>query len=261
MILPPKNYTWLETEDGSLSLFSEAFGEGCHSTSGAKLETITHYIRGCEVLQKAQQPTLSILEVGWGLGLGYQTTIEELNQNNLSPYLHFVSMEIDPELILWSKKELSFETNGYPHFSEIEKKTIGDLEYFEAVTEKGKLTILCGDARKTVPLFHQAFPDFQAHALYQDAFSPKKNPTLWTVEWFKELKNLSHAEVRMSTYSSSNSIRKSMLEAGWTLNPGERFGKKRTSTRASLQGETNAEILNSLALSPIPSLKDEAFYV
>jgi tRNA U34 5-methylaminomethyl-2-thiouridine-forming methyltransferase MnmC len=261
MILPPKNYSWLETEDGSLSLFSEAFGEGCHSTSGAKLETITHYIRGCDVLTKAHSPALSILEVGWGLGLGYQTTIEELIKHKLNPKLHFVSMEIDPELILWSKSKLEFESFQYPTFSMLEKKSIGELEYYEAESERGKLTILSGDARMTVPLFHQAFPEFKAQALYQDAFSPKKNPTLWTVEWFETLKSLSAADVKMSTYSSSNSIRKSMLEAGWKLNAGERFGKKRTSTRASLQGESDQEILKSLSLSPILSLKDEALHV
>ncbi|MFZ4714694.1 MAG: tRNA (5-methylaminomethyl-2-thiouridine)(34)-methyltransferase MnmD [Bacteriovoracaceae bacterium] len=261
MINPPKNYDWLATEDGSYSLFSKAFEEGCHSTSGAKLETITHYIKGCDVLEKAKAETLSILEVGWGLGLGYQTTIEELKKHQLTPNLHFLSLEIDPELIHWVRDQLSFETAGYPAFSQLQKIELNDLTYYEAKSELGTLTILCGDARVTLPRFQKLFPEFKAQVIYQDAFSPKKNPTLWTVEWFLDLKNISSPDVRLSTYSASNSIRKSMIEAGWNLFKGERFGKKKTSTRAKLVGTTDSDILELLARSPITSLRDGVEHV
>ena len=70
MKLPSSDYRFVETEDGTKTLFSERFGEACHSTTGAKSETLLHYIHGCEITEKAKQNSLSILEVGFGLGVG-----------------------------------------------------------------------------------------------------------------------------------------------------------------------------------------------
>src|SRR5690606_27427663 len=104
------------------------------------------------------------------------------------------------------------------------------------------LKILIGDARITLPHYIKKH-SLKVHAIYQDAFSPKRNPDLWTVEWFTLLKEISHQDVIMSTYSSSSAIRKSMAEAGFTLYPGEKFGPKRSSTRARLKGEMDPETL------------------
>ena len=94
-------------------------------------------------------------------------------------------------------------------------------------------------------------------AIYQDAFSVKKNPTLWTQEWFELIRKSSAPDALMSTYASGESIRKAMIEAGWKLSNGPGFGKKRSSTRASLQGETDPEILQQLKFSPIPGIRDD----
>jgi hypothetical protein len=61
----------------------------------------------------------------------------------------------------------------------------------------------------------------------------------------------------MSTYSSSSSIRKSMLKANWKLYKGEKFGPKRSSTRAKVTGETDADILTHLENSPVHAITDE----
>jgi tRNA U34 5-methylaminomethyl-2-thiouridine-forming methyltransferase MnmC len=97
---------------------------------------------------------------------------------------------------------------------------------------------------------------YRFHAIYQDAFSPKKNPTLWTKEWFSFLRSISTEDVILSTYSASTSIRKSLHEAGWKIQQGEKFGRKRTSTRATLNGETSAEILLQLERSSVDALTD-----
>ena len=238
----PPGHTWVSTDDGSKTLFSEAFQEACHSTSGARAETVLHYLGGCKIKQKAQtQNSLTILEVGFGLGIGFELTREYLLEDECQ--LNFVSVEIDQKLVEWYQQnhpELPWKWNN---------------NVLEAITSTFHLIILVGDARKTLPAFCEA-QNFKWDAIYQDAFSPKRNPVLWTKEWFELLKKYSSSEVILSTYSSSVSIRKSLYETGWILHSGEKFGKKRTSTRATLRGMSDPEILKSLELSPTQSLTD-----
>jgi tRNA U34 5-methylaminomethyl-2-thiouridine-forming methyltransferase MnmC len=75
-ISPPEGHRFVETEDGSWTLFSEAFQEACHSTTGARAETLLHYIQGCRILEKAKiHSPLVVLEIGFGLGIGLLTTL------------------------------------------------------------------------------------------------------------------------------------------------------------------------------------------
>ena len=244
--LPP-NHQWIETADGSLTLFSEAFQEACHSTSGARNETLLHYIQGCQIEEKIlNQNQLSILEVGFGLGIGFLTTFDVL-KTSLKPW-SFISLEIDQQLLEWFR----LENLTHPFLKDLKWRN-NILEYKNEMID---LKILCGDARKTLPIFVET-TNVKWDAVYQDAFSPKKNPILWTQEWFQFLKLHSNPEVLLSTYSASSSIRKSLLQAGWVLHKGEKFGHKRTSTRASLTGASDPDILLNLERSPIPALRDD----
>jgi tRNA U34 5-methylaminomethyl-2-thiouridine-forming methyltransferase MnmC len=230
----PAGYEEIITEDGSSTLFSTQFGEACHSTSGARAETLLHYIEGCHIREKAQRESLTILEVGFGLGLGLLTTYEETK--DLPAKIFFLSLEIDPELVNWFHETYK----DHPLFHD----------------PKFSFHVIVGDARKALPEYLSHHP-VKWNAIYQDAFSPKRNPVLWTREWFTLLREHSTPDVLLSSYSASSSIRKSLVEAGWKLYPGEKFGPKRTSTRARLTGETDSAITESLARSPAKALTDK----
>jgi tRNA U34 5-methylaminomethyl-2-thiouridine-forming methyltransferase MnmC len=234
-------HEWVTTEDGSLTLYSKQFGEACHSTSGAKSETILHYVKGCKVLERVSEiDQFMILEVGFGTGLGFELTKETLKETKTS--WHFLSLELDQDLILWWLKDKQYQLiDGY---------------IFEVYEKNFTLTILSGDARISLPKYLKKHPTF-FHAIYQDAFSPKKNPTLWTREWFRLLKEHSSKDVILSTYSSSSSIRKALVEEGWILSKGDKFGPKRSSTRARLLGRSDEDILLHLERSPVKALSDD----
>lgn len=239
--LPP-NHSWVETEDGSKTLYSERFQEACHSTTGAKSETILHYIEGCKILEKSQvHSPLTILEVGFGLGIGFLTTLEKYPSDKK---FHFISLEIDRELLDWFRvnhKHLNLTWEG---------------NLLQGKSGNFELTIIQGDARIELPKF-LSNNEVKFHAIYQDAFSPKRNPVLWTKEWFTLLKDHSAQDVTLSTYSASSSIRKSLIETGWKLFKGAKFGPKRTSTRAELLGASDPDILLQLERSPVAALTDE----
>jgi len=241
----PPHHQLLATQDGSLTLYNEKFQEGCHSTHGAKSETIFHYIEGCKIIDRlnAYDSPFSILEVGFGLGVGFETTLEKIPQDS---FIRFISLEFDLELLQWYQDKSSLPL--------VWTKTLG-VNALVAKTDRFELIILAGDARETIKVISPG----SIHAIYQDAFSPKKNPLLWTVEWFNDLRKISHPDVYLSTYSSSLSIQKSLIEAGFKLNKGEAFGKKRSSTRARLVGETDSDIIVRLQRSPTPSLRDKDF--
>jgi tRNA U34 5-methylaminomethyl-2-thiouridine-forming methyltransferase MnmC len=237
----PPGHRWIETEDGSMTLFSDQFQESCHSTAGAMSETELHYIKGCRVAQRApQHETFVILEVGFGLGLGLAATQECMKDIDCN--WHFISLELDRDLVEWWRGQNS-------------EAIWVEENVLELRAHRYTLTILVGDARELLPAWATG-RSVRWHAIYQDAFSPRRNPTLWTTEWFSFLRNYSTPDVILSTYSSSSSIRKSLHEAGWLLKKGEKFGPKRSSTRATLQGETDEEILIHMARSPMPALSD-----
>ncbi|TNF26298.1 MAG: hypothetical protein EP319_14225 [Deltaproteobacteria bacterium] len=249
-------YQILETEDGSKTLHSEAFNEACHSLSGAVEETLYNYVEGCEILEKLIKNDLTCLEVGFGLGTGYKTTVEYLAQIKPTNKLTFISTELDAKLVEYATIENKIEKDlPYPDFSSMELRR-EPVEHYIAEKESHKLIILIGDARQTVLKAYESNLVAGVGAIYQDPFSPKKNPALWTVEWFELLAKVSSEDVTLSTYSSSNSIRKSLIQAGWKVFNRIGFGTKRTATKARLIGESDEEVLLQLGRSPVKALED-----
>jgi tRNA U34 5-methylaminomethyl-2-thiouridine-forming methyltransferase MnmC len=238
-----KSYEFKLTEDGSKTLHSPLFGEDCHSSYGARTETLIYYIQGCQIQQKINDhQEINILEVGFGFGLGLRTTYEETL--NIKGKVQYVTLEMDLDLLKFVKGKKLFEDFEW---IETTKEIILKKDHFSA-------KIIKGDARITLPKVE----NLKFHAIYQDAFSPKKNPKLWTVEWFRLLKKLSYEDCILSTYSASSSIRKSLIEAGWIVKNGLKFSGKRSSTIAVLQGEQDQEILDHLNRSPVPLIWDNS---
>lgn len=239
-----KNYSKITTEDGSSTFFSEVYAEACHSTSGAKTETQTHYIKGCEVDKRAaSSKQLNIFEVGFGVGIGFTESMNICKEHNC--FLNFISTEIDPQLTEAVLIELGFKFQK-------------NNDYFISKGEGYKLIILNGNARESIKNISNIFSE-KFNAIYQDAFSPKRNSILWTTQWFTDLKTIAASDCIMSTYSSSSSVRKSMMAAGWFLYHGVKFGPKRSSTRARLTGETELDIIERMKCSPAIELTDDNY--
>lgn len=249
------HYQLQMTADGSYSLFSENFQEATHAKEGAQAETDLYYIQGTQLLAKAQVhakkgTTLSVLEVGFGTGLGYERTIHYLST---IPELHlsYVALEMDLAMVLKMKEwrgRFNQSEGPYPQIQDL----VFDGKNLRAETKYGTLQIVMGDARQTLQSLSGPF-----EVIYQDAFSPLKNPHLWTHQWFADLKKRSHSSVRLSTFSGASRMRKSLLYAGWFVQEGATFGPKRTSTVAFLEGESSPSLLAKLERSAVPMLCDE----
>lgn len=237
------NYKILQTEDNTQTVYSEFFEEACHNISGAWEETLHNYIAGCELSDIIQKNSLHVLDVGFGIGIGLKAMMDFLTKHPETKNHTYTSIELDEELVYWALKhtlpEIKLELSP---------------GYFKGQWENLSITIYIGDGRKTLVENRQLLPAF--NAIFQDPFSPKKNPALWSVEWFTFLKEVSDPMVNMATYSSSISIRKSMVKAGWTVLNALGFRNKRTMTKARLYGTTENSILDRLNKSPILEIVD-----
>ena len=239
-------YKIIETEDKTKTLWSEYFDEACHNLSGAYEETVYNYIQGCHIPEQISQNSCAhVLDVGFGVGIGLKALMDEIKRADKNISASYTSIELDEDLFLWSMKET------FPEMSYSKKDN-----YYSVHHPLLKITIFIGDGRLTLPkAYHEGLlPKFTA--IFQDAFSPKKNPALWTLEWFNDLKMMSHNEVYMSTYSASVSIRKTMIAAGWSIQNQKGFGQKKTMTLARLIGETDPALSAELSRSSTLVLTD-----
>lgn len=221
------DYEIINTDDGTVTVHSAYFNENCHSTAGAYEETIYNYIEGCEVENFLKNnETVNILEIGFGVAVGAECLLDKF-LGKTEAQVNFVSTEIDQDFAKWALEQSSFAkkySSKFESFSLSEERISFHISNFHFV-------ILLGDARKTLP----NLKDYKFHCIFQDAFSPKKNPTLWTVEWFKLMNDLSTPNVILSTYSSHMSIRAALFLAGFLVETRKGFGLKRTCTRATRQ--------------------------
>jgi tRNA U34 5-methylaminomethyl-2-thiouridine-forming methyltransferase MnmC len=239
-ISPPNNHEWLATKDGSWTIYSKQFNEGAHSTHGAIAETKLRYIEGCQLYnpKRYHDPfgNYKIFEVGLGLGIGALESFVLWYDKFQHLQVEFISCEIDEELILWCKKNLQqifakqYPSSALELVSSLELHVDG-LYYQSQFQNKFKLKVFRGDILNHQNYITQNYQE-SIDSIFQDAYSPKKNPTLWSLEWFSFLKKLTHKNSILSTYSSSSSVRTNLESAGFYLTNGPGFGKKKSSTIA-----------------------------
>ena len=246
-------YRPAQTRAGDWTLHSEFFDEHCHSLEGSVQETETVYIQGTELKSQAEYARrehrpLFILEVGFGAGVGasrawnFAQTIPEQE-------VQFYSLELDAELVRYVVTTAPF-TQTFSAF----KETRSDNQWSLSL-QNFHLHILIGDARHSVRQLKES-RKVKFDAFFHDPFGPQKNPTLWTVEIFRNLMALTYPHSVLSTYSAAIGIRKAMMEAQWVVEDRPGFGIKKSSTRARPSGTMDTALVQKLERSPIMALHE-----
>lgn len=195
------------TKDGSQTLYSSEFDECYHSTNdGALNETLQKHIIPAFTLVP-QKDKLVILDICFGLGYNTLATIYYCKTNNIKTKLEIISPELDLELVK-SLKDFDYPKE-FDNIKNIINFISDNLHYKD---EHFDIKILIGDARTLLPNIKQ-----KIDIIYQDAFSPQKNPLLWTKEYFAMLRELCNNDAIMTTYSSATPVRMGMWESGFKL--------------------------------------------
>ncbi len=195
------------SDDGSYTAYSKEYGEHYHSTKdGALKESLfKHVIPAFSIVQ--EQKELNILDICFGLGFNTLATIYYHKINKLKIKLNIYSPELDGVLVD------ALESFSYPEeFREIQE-IITELSKNKIYQDETLFIELCiGDAREYVRQFHKKFD-----IVYQDAFSPKANPILWTLEYFADIKEAMKTKGILTTYSTALATRLALYENGFHI--------------------------------------------
>ncbi len=221
----------LTTDDGTSTLFLGEYEQAMHSMSGAYEESLLKHIIPSEILDQ-NDPDLSVLDIGFGLGYNVLALINEFLYRNKSEKLTIISLEKEKNFLEYMEV-VKFNDQRDLIYNFIKKVYAEGEGNFKEINVK----ILFGDARETL----KDLKGRKFHAIFQDPFSPSKNPELWSVQYFLVLKKLLKENGIITTYSSADQIRRAMIESGLRIGRGPSVGKKREGTIAALF-KTNTEI-------------------
>lgn len=205
--------TPVQSADGSCTAYSEAYGEHYHSTrEGALRETLfKHVMPALHHFDTA--PSLRILDICFGLGFNTLTTLLQLQDSG--KHVEIVSPELDRALVE------SLADFDYPaHFAPLRPVITAIAATGRYEDERTRVEVLFGDARAVLPTLNTPF-----NVVYQDPFSLKCNPALWTLEYFAQIARLTHDRSLVTTYSTALKVRLALEANGFGvyLNADEDF--------------------------------------
>ena len=212
-------------EDGTNTLYSKEFDELYHSTKdGALRESLEKHVKPSFSL-KADKESLTILDICFGLGYNTFATLYYIKEHNLKTKIHIISPEFDEGLVR-SLDSFDFPAE-FESIKHIIRAVATDLYYED---EQFKIEILIGDARKVIRGLtsndllcnNESFAGLtplkeKADIVYQDAFSPARNPLLWTKEWFADVRAICKEDAILTTYSTAAAIRLGLYENGFYI--------------------------------------------
>lgn len=210
--------TWIPhvTEDGSITFFSEEFGEAFHSRKGAKEEALVKSAAATDLAELARQGTVRLLDVCYGLGYNTAAALETIWTVNPTCQVEMFGLELDPTVPLAA---IQSSVGSDPTLAPIGVWSLPVQEVLKALALEQRhhdprlqATLLMGDARQTIQKLVQQ--GFQADAIFFDPFSPRRCPQLWTVEFFQQVVYCLAPTGKLATYSRSAAVRAALLAVG-----------------------------------------------
>ena len=188
--------------DGSFSLWSGAFGEGFHSAAGALSEAQQKFVGPSQLERWRPSQELVVVEVAVGTGTNTAALLQAAVGLGLP--LQWWGLEQDRQPLALALASEAFRSQ----WSE------ATLSRLEALGRSQRL--LWGDARQAVSRLPAALQG-GCDLVWLDAFSPRRCPQLWSLEFLAQLAALLKPEGRLITYSSAAAVRGALVAAGLQL--------------------------------------------
>lgn len=197
---------FIETEDGSTTLFVPGLNEHYHSVHGAIQESLHIFIKNG--IEYYGQTEVNILEAGFGTGLNAYLTLIHAHRNNLRVVYH--SFEKYPlsvaeanrlnykQLIEWSDPSLFDRLHECPWNEEV---TISP--YFTLYKHKGD--------------FSEADFNSEFDIVFFDAFNPDVQPRLWSEEILSKFGKALHPGGILTTYCVKGIVKQALRRIGFSL--------------------------------------------
>ncbi len=204
-------HKFVETEDGSVTLYVPELNEHYHSVHGAIQESQHIFLQAGFDFWLGVNPnttTLRILEAGFGTGLNAYLTLLHANEKQIPVCYHTLEKyPLTPEEI----KHLN-----YPIQLDNCDKSLFDALHTASWEKEQQLT----------PFFrickHQCdFRDIDIPPIfdivYFDAFNPDVQPHLWTTEVFARFHASLHTHGILVTYCVKGIVKQALRSVGFTI--------------------------------------------
>lgn len=200
------------TADGSLTLWSERFGECFHSAAGARAEAAQKFVAPAGLDRFAPGRRLRVLELCVGLGYNTAALLEAAEARGLQ--LEWLGLELDPRPLQLALGDADFRSHWH-----------GDtLQILEQLEQRGAWrsgrgssgSWRLGDARRQLPLLAAEWIG-RCDLVLHDAFSPGHCPELWSLEVLAALARLLQPDGRLLTYCSAAAVRHTLEMEGLQL--------------------------------------------
>lgn len=193
------------TEDGSNSLYVPDIDECYHSSHGAVQESRHIFIEAG--LNQCPKDEICILEVGFGTGLNALLALVEAERSGKR--IRYITLE---------KYPVSFEKAQQLNYPEL---ICADKALFEAMhsCEWNQSTPITPSF--VLEKYETDFTEFIHTANYDviffDAFSPEKQPEMWSQDMFEKIFKHCNPNAILTTYCAKGVVRRAMQSAGFVV--------------------------------------------
>ena len=225
------SYRIVKLANGTHSLHSLAEAETFHPVVGPTVEAETLYVRQLRLPERASQVEgeFVIWDVGLGAAANPLTFLRAAS--NVRAQIRIVSFDHTLEPLRFALQN----TGHLPYLQDFETPLATLLAAGQVCFSHGNLqvewTVHAADfpSLLTQPVA-ASWP--KPHAVMYDAFSPAKNPAMWTQPVFAGLHRLLDPgrPCAMPTYSRSTMLRVTLLLAGFYVGVGHATGEKEETT-------------------------------
>lgn len=199
----------IKTSDGSHSLYREDLDENYHSIHGAINEANHVFIKNGLEFVAENKSEISIFEMGFGTGLNALVTRNYALKNNL--IISYTSVENHPlsydlcEKLNYDKKIISNNLNSFYeslHLSKWNSSIELEKDFFLHKIE-GEIESI--NLAKKYDL------------IYFDAFGPRAQSDMWTIEIFQKLFNALNTNGVFVTYCAKGQVRRDLESVGFKI--------------------------------------------
>lgn len=195
-----------KTGDGSLTLYSGQFDETYHSVHGAITESQHVFIhQGFDSLALSE---IHVFEMGFGTGLNAYLTY--LRAKELNKRVYYYSVERFPvakEVTDNLKYPMVLGFADDPVFETLHSAPWGQMIRIDP----------CFSLYKIKADILEYTPDFNYNLVYFDAFSPKHQGELWSVELFEKIYHHMLKGGVLTTYCAKGQVRRNLQQAGFQV--------------------------------------------
>jgi tRNA U34 5-methylaminomethyl-2-thiouridine-forming methyltransferase MnmC len=227
-------YRIVKLANGAHTVHSLAHAETFHPVVGPVAEAQALYVHQLRLLERIKQHTdeFVIWDVGLGAAANAVTVLSATHGLRCS--IHLVSFDHTLE-------PLEFALKNTPHLNYL----AGYENYLSSLVLDRQISFVAGEQTVRWEVHVADFPGLvtkpdsetfaKPHAIMFDAFSPAKNPAMWTQPLFANLFRLldPNRACAMPTYSRSTMLRVTLLLAGFFVGAGHATGEKEETTIAA----------------------------